>query len=137
MKWIRFALAIGVVGLAFTAASAQSGGLTVIVTDEVGPLPGAIVTISHETNFVKTTSVQTNMRGEAIFPVLRPGRGYVIEVSMQNFGKQRITDIHVKISDNLLSPVVLAQEMVETVKVVAEGRVVKLEDTQKTTKFSE
>jgi len=136
MKWIRFALAIGVVGLAFTAASAQSGGLTVIVTDEVGPLPGAIVTISHRTNFVKTTSVQTNVRGEAMFPVLRPGRGYLIEVSMQNFGKQRITDIHVKISDNLLIPVVLAQEMVETVKVVAEGRVVKLEDTQKTTKFS-
>ena len=43
MKWIRFALAIGVVGLAFTAASAQSGGLTVVVSDEVGPLPGASV----------------------------------------------------------------------------------------------
>ena len=114
MKWIRFALAIGVVGLAFTAASAQSGGLTVTVSDEVGPLPGAVVTISHETNFVKTTSVQTNVRGEAIFPVLRPGPGYVIEVSMSSFGTQRITDIRVKISDHISIPVVLAQEMIET-----------------------
>ena len=137
MKWIRFALAIGVVGLAFTAASAQSGGLSIVVSDEVGPLPGAIVTISHETNFVKTTSVQTDVRGEAIFPVLRPGRGYLIEVSMQNYGTQRVSDIQVRISDNTLIPVVLAQEMIETVKVVADGQVVKLEDTQKSTKFSE
>ena len=137
MKWIRFALAIGVVGLAFTAASAQSGGLTVVVSDEVGPLPGAIVTISHETNFVKTTSVQTNVRGEAVFPVLRPGRGYLIEVAMSNFGTQRVSEIQVKISDNTVIPVVLAQEMIETVKVVADGQVVKLEDTAQSTKFSE
>ena len=137
MKWIRFALATGVVCLAFTAASAQSGGLTVVVSDEVGPLPGAIVTISHETGFVKTSSVQTNVRGEAMFPVLRPGRGYLIEVSMSNFGTQRVSEIQVRISDNTRIPVVLAQEMVETVKVVADGQVVKLEDTQKSTKFSE
>ena len=86
MKWIRFALAAMVVTLAFTAASAQSGGLTVKVSDVVGPLPGAIVTISHETGFVKTTAMQTDARGEAVFPVLRPGRGYIIEVSMPNFG---------------------------------------------------
>ena len=137
MKWIRFALAIMVVGLAFTAASAQSGGMTVVVSDEVGPLPGAIVTISHDTNFVKTTSVQTDARGEAVFPVLRPGKGYVIEVSMNAFGTQRISDIHVRISDHQTIPVVLASEMVETVKVTATGEVVKLEDTQKTTRFSE
>ncbi|NIM01598.1 MAG: TonB-dependent receptor [Acidobacteria bacterium] len=137
MKWIRFALAIGVVGLAFTAASAQSGGLTIVVSDEVGPLPGAIVTISHETGYVKTTSVQTNVQGEAMFPVLRPGRGYLVEVSMSNYGTQRVSDIQVKINDNQRIPVVLAQEMVETVKVVADGQVVKLEDTQKSTKFSE
>lgn len=137
MKWIRFALALVVVGLACTAASAQTGGLTIQVTDEVGPLPGAIVTISHETAFVKTTAVQTDVRGEAVFPVLRPGRGYIIEVSMPNFGTQRIADIQIKINDRQVLPVVLAQEMVETVKVVADGQVVKLEDTQKSTKFSE
>ena len=137
MKWIRFALAMVVVGLAFTAASAQSGGLTVTVADEVGPLPGAIVTISHETGFIKTTAVQTDVRGEAVFPVLRPGRGYVIEVSMQSFATQRYDGIHVRINDNQTIPVVLSQAIVETVKVIADGQVVKLEDTQKTTRFSE
>ena len=63
---------------AFVGPAAEketSGGLTVIVSDEVGPLPGAIVTISNTQGFVKTTSVQANVRGRVEFPVLRPGSG--------------------------------------------------------------
>ena len=121
MKWIRLALAMVVVGLAFTVTSAQSGGINVTVSDEVGPLPGAIVTVSHPTGFVKTFSQQTNPKGEAVFPVLKAGQGYIIEVSMSNYGTQRVDNLRVRIGETMNVPVVLAQEMVETVKVVAEA----------------
>ena len=53
MSWIRTALAIAIAALAVTAAAAQSGGIKVVVTDNEGmALPGATVTISHETGFV-------------------------------------------------------------------------------------
>ena len=82
MKWMRFALATLVLGLAVSAVSAQSGALTIRVSDPAGmPLPGATVQISHETGFVKTTAIATNKDGLADFPVLRPGKGYIIEVS--------------------------------------------------------
>ena len=55
----------------------DAGPRQTVQRDEVGPLPGAIVTISHEAGFVKTTAVQTDVRGEAVFPVLRAGRGYI------------------------------------------------------------
>ncbi|TDI45507.1 MAG: DUF3520 domain-containing protein, partial [Acidobacteria bacterium] len=139
-KLIFIGLAVVLITGAFAGLAAEkpkSGGLVVTVSDEVGPLPGAIVTISHDTGFIKTTSVQADVKGQVSFPVLRPGTGYRIEVRLSNYGTQVITNITIKAGESVEIPVILVQEMVETVKVVAEGRVVKLEETQKTTKFSE
>jgi len=120
---------------AFVGPAAEketSGGLTVIVSDEVGPLPGATVTISNTQGFVKTTSVQTNVRGRAEFPVLRPGSGYRIGVSLANFGTQVVDEIRIRAGETLEIPVVLAQEMVETVRVVASKK-----RLRKSSQFSE
>ena len=85
MRFLRWALVACAVLLVATVASAQTGGITVAVTDENGdPLPGSIVTISHETGSVKTTSERANRQGIVEFPVLRPGAGYSIEVSFQH-----------------------------------------------------
>ena len=42
------------------SGGSASGKLIVTVSDEVGPLPGAVVTISHTRGFVKSTSVQAD-----------------------------------------------------------------------------
>jgi len=137
MKIIRTALALVVATLAVSVVSAQSGGLTVVVQDANGPLPGATVTISHETGFVKTTAVLTDADGVALFPVLRPGRGYMVEVSFPGFGTRRVPDLHVRLSQRERVTVQLAEEFQERVKVTAEGEVVDLEKTAQTTRFSD
>ena len=54
------------------AASAQTGGLEVTVVDADGsPLPGATVTISHDTGSVKTTAALTDGERERLERGLR------------------------------------------------------------------
>jgi hypothetical protein len=130
-------LALGVVLLAVTSVSAQSGGLKVIVVDAGGPLPGATVTISHDTGYVKANSELTNARGVVEFPVLRPGKGYNLEISFPGFGTRRMSDLRVQINKVQDLTVQLAEEVQEHVKVVAEGDVVDLEKTSTSTKFSD
>jgi hypothetical protein len=137
MRFVRTALATIVVALAVSVAAAQSGGLTVLVVDSNGPLPGATVTISHETGYVKTTSMLTNADGIVELPVLRPGKGYTVEVSFPGFAPRHIPDIHIRIGENQPLTVQLAEEIVERVKVTAKQDVVDLEKTAPSTKFSD
>jgi len=122
---------------AVTAAMAQSGGLTVHVVCGDGPLPGATVTISHETGFVATTSVLADKDGIVEFLVLRPGRGYSIEVSFPGFGTRSVPDLRVKFNETRVVTVVLAEEITERVRVTAKGEVVDVESTSVTMNFSD
>jgi outer membrane receptor protein involved in Fe transport len=137
MKIIRTALVLVVTVLAISAASAQVGGLTVLVQDENGPLPGATVTISSEQGFIGTTAELSKPDGTVSFPVLRPGRGYTIEVSFPGFGTRRVSDIQIKLGVTETITVQLAEEFQERVKVTAEGDVVDLERTSQSSKFSD
>jgi hypothetical protein len=137
MRFFRTALATVVVALVASVAAAQSGGLTVQVSDSNGPLPGATVTISHETGYVKTTSMLTDATGRVEMPVLRVGKGYTIEVSFPGYAPRRIADVHVKINENQDIPVLLSEEIIERVKVTAESDVVDLEKTATSSKFSD
>jgi hypothetical protein len=137
MKVIPTVLATLVVALGMSAAFAQSGGMTVRVTDSAGPLPGATVTISQETGYIKTTSFLTNKDGIVEFPVLKPGQGYQIEVSFPGFGTRRVGDLRVAINDRQTITVQLAEEIQERVKVTAEGEVVDLEKVTNSAKFSD
>jgi hypothetical protein len=129
-------------GLAVSWAEAQSGGLEVIVTDEQHePLPGAVVTISHPQGYVGQSSVQTRLKGNALFPVLRPtgvtGIGYVVTITFPGFASQRLADIKVRIGQVTRLPVQLSQEIVVRVEVKGSADVVDLDDTSQSTKFSD
>jgi hypothetical protein len=137
MKLARAALATATLALSVAAAAAQSGSLTVEVTDSRGSLPGVTVTISHEVGYVATTSVWTDSRGLAEFPVLRPGSGYVVEISFPGYGTRREEDIRVRVNATTTLAVQLAEEYAE--RLIIDGRrdVVSLEKGENSTRFTE
>jgi len=126
------------VALAATAAFAQSGGITVVVTDDGGlALPGATVTIGHETGYVKTTAQLTGGDGVAEFPVLRPGTGFFIEVAFPGFNTIREDGLRVNVNTKLTLPVQMIKDLAERVTVTATSEVVSLDTTRQSTKFGE
>ena len=142
MRWVRSAIAVLVAAFAVSLAAAQTGGLEVTVTDgQSEPLPGAVVTISHEQGYVKETGVQTNPKGIASFPVLRAtgssGKGYTVTVTFPGFAPQRLTGILVRIGDTTRQAVQLSEELVERIQVDATSDVVDLESTSQAMKFSD
>ena len=138
-KIVLFAVLLLVLGVfaGLAAGESAAGGLMVTVSDEVGPLPGAIVTISNTNGFAKTSSVQVDVRGQVEFPVLKPGAGYRIEVSLANYGTQVVDEIVIRAGETLKIHVVLAQELVESLRVTVGGQVAKVADARKSREFSE
>jgi outer membrane receptor protein involved in Fe transport len=138
MRFVRAATAACVVLLAVSAAAAQTGGIKVIVMDQDGlPLPGATVTISHETGSVKTTTELTNKDGLVDFPVLRPGSGYSIQVEFPGFSPIRYDDLRVQLSRTLPLQIQMIEEFEERVKVIAEAEMVDLDKSEQSTRFSD
>jgi hypothetical protein len=138
MRWIQSALAACIVVLAVSSVAAQTGGLVVTVLDESGtPLPGATVTISHETSFVKTTAALTSAEGLADFPVLRPGQGYSIHVSFPGFSPVRHDDLRVRSNDTLRIAIQMIEQIQEQVRVTAQRDVIDLDASENATKFSQ
>jgi len=142
MRTMRTIIAACFVAWVVAPALAQTGGINVRVLDPAGdPLPGATVTISHPTDYVKTTAQQSNREGEAIFPVLRPtgsaGVGYTIQISMPGFSAVQVTDIKVRIGETKQLPVKISARLEERIEVLGRSEVVDLEDTTQTTRFSD
>ena len=137
MRLLRFAVVMIVAFMAVGAVSAQSGGLVVRVLDAQGPLPGAIVTLSNDKGYTKTTSLPTNVDGVVEFPILRAGTGYAFEVSFPGYGTIRKDNIRIPINETVKEAVQLSQELTETVKIVAERDVVDLEKVETTSRFSD
>ncbi|HKQ62333.1 MAG TPA: carboxypeptidase regulatory-like domain-containing protein [Candidatus Polarisedimenticolaceae bacterium] len=141
MRLLRFASALSVVALAVTAAMAQgAGGMVVRVADSAGqPLPGATVTISHPSGFIKETASMTDVKGIVEFPVLRASGspGYTVQISFPGFATARFANLAIKIGETTQLPVQLQEEMVETVKITAKTDTVELEKTTSSTKFSD
>lgn len=138
MKGIRAAVALCWAWCAATAAMAQVGGMIVVVTDAAGePLPGATVTISHETGYVKTTAETTDERGIVRFPVLRPGAGYRIQVVYPGYSPLRYDDLRVRLNERQTLQVQMIEEVREQVRVTAQRDVVDLDQSESSTKFSD
>jgi hypothetical protein len=95
------------------------------------------VTISNEMGYVKTTTELTDKRGEVLFPVLRPGAGYVIQVSFPGFSPLRLDNQRVRLSQTTSLPVQMMEQITEQVKVVATGDVVDLDKSEQSTRFSD
>jgi hypothetical protein len=131
----------GLLGLiliaAVTGAAAQTGALQVTVTDEAGPLPGATVKVSNDRGYVAETAIMTNPKGVAVFPVLRAGDGYSIEVSFPGLGTIRKDGIHISSGQTYNEAVQLAAQLTEQVKVVAERDVIDLDQQEQSMKFSD
>lgn len=132
------------VALAMAASSVwaqvSTGGLTVRVLDasDKSPLPGAQVTLSNDVRAIAPTTVVTDGKGEAHFPVLPPKGGYTIEVFFSGYQRVRLPNIRVKPAENQLIPVQLTPEQEEVVKVVGEKPpTVELEKTTASTRFSD
>ncbi|HJQ96828.1 MAG TPA: hypothetical protein VJ826_00875, partial [Candidatus Polarisedimenticolaceae bacterium] len=130
------------VALAFvisvTAASAQStGGLRIRIIDngDKSEVIGASVTLSNTNKFVATTTMLSNAKGEVLFPVLRAGSGYVIQVIMDGYAGVRQ---EAKVDIGAMKDVViaLAPEHVERVTVIGEKTQVDLDNNDAATKFS-
>jgi len=142
MSWGRAVIRVLAAAFAVSMAAAQTGGLEVVVTDgQNEPLPGAVVTISHEQGYVKETGIETSPRGIADFPVLRAtgssGIGYTVTVTFPGFAPLRLPGIRVRIGEVARLPVRLSEELVERVKVEATSDVVDLEQTAQAMKFSD
>jgi hypothetical protein len=142
MKCVRATLVLLVAVFSVSVASAQTGALEVSVTDEEGqPLPGAVVTISHEQGYIKETGSPTDPDGIASFPVLRAtgtsGKGYTINVSFPGHASQRHDGVMVSIGKTMKLAVQLTPELVERVRVEARSDVVQLEETSQSMKFSD
>ena len=138
MRFLRAALATTFVVVLGVSAAFASGSLAVHVVDSNGdPLPAATVTISHNAGNIKPYAELTDRKGWARFPVLRPGPGYVIDVSFPGFGTRREDGISIKFDQETRLPIQLAEEIQERVKVVATTNVVQLEETASTTRFTD
>jgi len=72
-----------------------SSGVTVRVVDRAGPLPGAQVTIGRTSGGAAFASL-TNAAGTAEFPVLPPGSGYTVDVSVPGYATVRYGDLTVE-----------------------------------------
>jgi len=120
-------------------ASAQVGGLTIRVFDasDSAPLPGAQVTLSSDQGLIASVTVLTDSRGEAAFPVLRAGSGYIAEVSMPGFAARRLPGLKVRSDSTQRVDVLLTEQLEERVEVVARSDVVPLDTTAATAKFDE
>jgi len=142
VRTTRTVIAACFVALVVAPALAQTGGITVQVLDPAGdPLPGATVTISHPTGYVKATAQPSDSKGVVAFPVLRAtgsaGVGYTIQISMAGFSSVQLTDLKVRIGETTNLPIKISARLEERIEVVGRTEVVDLEDTTQTTRFTD
>jgi hypothetical protein len=138
MKWVRAAGAIVLVALAVTTAAAQAtGGLRIRVVDNAdkSAVKGAAVTLTNTNKLVATSTLITDAKGIALFPVLRAGPGYIVTIIMDGYAgiRQELTVTNGQQKDVAIA---LAPEHVERVVVTGEKTSVDLDKNQTSTSFS-
>src|SRR5262249_20158519 len=137
MKIARPLVAALVLVLAVTAASAQAtGGVQSrgIGNSDKSPLLGGAGTLEKAQGCLKATTIVTDAKGEALFPVLRPGQVYSVDVILDGYAHIR-QDLR---CDTTIKdvPIALAPEQVEKVTVIGKKTTVDLDNNEQSTKFS-
>ena len=138
MKLVRFFGAFALSALAVTGAFAQAaGGLRIRVIDnsDKSEVIGAAVTLSNTNRLVATSTLVTDVKGVALFPVLRGGSGYVITIIMDGYAGIR-QEAAVKVGNIQDVVIALAPEMQERVIVTGEKAAVDLDQNATSTQFS-
>ena len=138
-RWpIPFVVVAAAFGFAAHPTFAQTGGLEIQVVDPEGsPLPGATVTLSHETGSVKTTARLSDREGVVVFPVLKAGSGYSVQVEAPGHGAVRNDGIRVRLGQLGRVSVQLIETLEERLTVVADRQVVALASNEVATRFSD
>src|SRR5687767_105648 len=116
-------LLIAVIGPAF--AQSTTGTIDVLVTDSSGaPLPGVTVTApASDTNTRRTES--TGADGKASLVSLQPSTKYVVETSLEGFGKAQNTNVLVRSAQTAMVRVTLQMASVsESITVTADAPIV-------------
>jgi len=138
MKFVRWIGTLALAGCAVTAASAQAtGGLLVRVVDnsDKTAVIGAAVTLSNTSKLVATSTLITDVKGVALFPVLRAGPGYIVTVIMDGYAGIR-QEVTVTNGQQKEVAIALAPEHVEKVVVIGDkGAAVDLDKNQTATTF--
>src|SRR5690349_11360623 len=116
-------LLIAVTGPAF--AQSTTGTIDVIVTDSSGaPLPGVTVTASAADTNTRRTEV-TGTDGTASLVSLQPSTKYVVETSLEGFGKAQNTNVLVRSAQTATVRVTLTMASVsESITVTADAPIV-------------
>jgi len=94
----RYISCLGAILFVAAPALAQTGSLDVKVFDAATrrPLAGVTVNLSSSQWLIAPTMVVTDQNGLVEFPVLKVGRGYAVEVSMDEFGTQSWKDLRIQ-----------------------------------------
>ena len=138
MRLGRWVTTVALLASAVSVASAQStGGLRIRVIDNSDKTPaiGAAVTLSNTNQLVATTTIMVNNDGVALFPVLRAGKGYVIDVVLDGYARIK-QEASVSIGSESVIVISLAPEQVERVVVTGQKTQVDLDNAEASTKFS-
>ncbi|HEX6853176.1 MAG TPA: carboxypeptidase regulatory-like domain-containing protein [Candidatus Polarisedimenticolaceae bacterium] len=130
-------VALGAVVSAF--AQSGTGGLKVVVIDgsDKTPMPGVVVTISSPSQLVPNTAIQTDATGTALFPVLRAGGDYVLDIFMPGYSRQKMPKVRVEIGRTSTVAIALSPEMVETITVEGTKGSVDIDKEGTSTKYSD
>ena len=116
-----------------------AGSVLVRVLDENSqPLPGATVILGNKDKLIADSPIFTNAKGEAFYPVLPIGPNYQFSVQFPGYAMQTVPDIRVVGGNQPQIYVVkMMAEIKEVVKVIGTRDVVKTEEAQQTTQFSD
>lgn len=125
--------------LAALPAAAQTGALEVRVftASDRAPLPGATVTLTSAQGLVGESAQLSDAEGRVLFPVLRGGTGYAIEVSFPGFATQRMSDLRVRSNETERLVISMLETQEEHVQVTAHSEVVDLAQVGASSRFSD
>jgi len=124
--------------IAGRAALAQvTGGFNIKIIDnsDKSAIVGAAVTLSNSQGFLVPTTIVTNVKGEALFPVLRPGQVFTVDVIMDGYARIK-QDIRCDAGNVKDVVIAMAPEQQERVTIIDHKTIVDLDNNEQSTKFS-
>ena len=134
-----WAVVLAVLLFSVTPAAAQVTSLRVNVIDGETrlPLEGAGVVLRNSQKLIAPSTETSDTDGFAVFPVLRAGSGYVIEVSLSGYATRRIGDLKLTGADRETVVVQMTPALQETVRVTVERDLVDVDAVGNVSKFSD
>lgn len=125
--------------LACAPAFSQVASLRVeVLAGQTGqPLAGAIVVLRNTQQLIAPAVETSGADGRVLFPVLKAGAGYVVEVSLTGYATRRLADLKLNASQRENVVVQLSTAIEETVRVTVDRDVVDVDAVGNLSKFTD